>query len=71
MFIQPAFLLGIAIFVTILNTISLNILERLILGIMLLFSLSLVPQLIGGLFSHRIFSVGDRVRNTVFNFLRD
>ena len=71
LFIQPAFLLGVAIFVTILNNMSLNTLEKLILGIMLLFSLSLVPQLIGGLFSHRIFSVGDRVRNTLFNFLRD
>ena len=71
LFIQPAFLLGIAIFTTILNTMSLNSLEKLILGIMLLFSLSLVPQLIGGLLSHRLFSVGERARNSFLKILQN
>lgn len=69
LFIQPAFLLGIAIFTTIMNTISLNAIEKLILGIMLLFSLSLVPQLVGGLLSHRIFSIGEKTRTSFLKFI--
>ncbi len=65
LFIQPAFLIGISVFVVIVNNYSIGNLERLILGIIVLFSLSLVPQLLGGVINERIFSLSSKMKSII------
>ncbi len=46
LFIQPAFLIGISIFILIVNNFSINVVEKFIISIVTLFSLALIPNLL-------------------------
>ena len=60
--IQPAFLIGISIFIVILNNFSINPVEKFILAIVCLFSLSLIPTLLNRYLNFS-FTIGTRSIN--------
>jgi hypothetical protein len=65
LFVQPAFLIGVSIFIIIIKDFSINPIEKFILGIVTLFALSLVPTLLNRYLNFSISSGYRKVRRVI------
>ncbi len=67
LFIQPAFLIGISIFVAIVNSTSITGIPQFILGILTLYALSLIPFIFSGSLHTPVQILSDRLRLNIYN----
>ena len=67
LFIQPAFLIGISIFVVIVNSTAITGIPQFILGILTLYALSLIPFIFSGSLHTPVQILSDRLRLNIYN----
>ncbi len=70
LFIQPAFLIGISIFVLIVNSTSITGIPQFLLGIITLYALSLIPFIFSGSLHTPVQNLSDRLRWNIYSTIQ-